>query len=119
MGLVTTKLIDFLMEFKSIVTDGRGLDIIPRPKNNQTILELELTKENIKETILDLTTIDYVRGPEIDRDKPGEVWVFGREIAQQEVYIKLKITQVGLEKIAKCISFHIAEFPLRYPNKRR
>lgn len=100
------------------MTNGRGLDIIPRPLNNKTIRELELTKENVWEIILDLTILDYVRGPEIDRDKPGEMWIFGREIAKKEVYIKLKIAQVGLVKIAKCISFHIAEFPLRYPHKR-
>lgn len=115
---MTVEIRDFLIEFKQIMTNGRGLDIIPRPVNNQTILELELTKKNIRETILDLTILDYVRGPEVDRDKPGEMWIFGREIAQKEIYIKLKIVQVGLVKIAKCISFHIAEFPLRYPHKR-
>lgn len=111
-------IIYFLIEFKRIVTDERGLDIIPRPKNNQTILDLGLTKQNIRETILELAVMDYVRGPEADRDRQGEVWVFGKQVAQKEVYIKLKIAQVGTKRIAKCISFHVAEYPLRYPNKR-
>ena len=35
----------------------------------------------------------------------------------KEVYIKLKIAQVGEEKIAKCLSFHTPNFPLCYPYK--
>lgn len=100
------------------MTNGRGLDIIPRPKNNQTIMELGLTKHNITRILLELTVADYIRGPEQDRDKPGELWVFGKQVAQKEIYIKLKIAQIGVKRIAKCISFHVAEYSLCYPNKR-
>jgi hypothetical protein len=48
---------------------------------------------------------------------PGEIWEFGKRIGGNDVYIKLKIAQVGNDKIAKCISFHKAEFPLSYPLK--
>jgi hypothetical protein len=36
-------------------------------------------------------------------------------IGNKEVYIKLKIAQVGKEKIAKCLSFHVAEYSLCFP----
>ena len=69
--------VDFLIEFKRLVTNGRGgLDIIPRPKNNQTILQLGLTRQNIRDLILDLAFEDYICGPEKDRDTFGELWVF-------------------------------------------
>jgi hypothetical protein len=55
------------------------------------------------------------KGPEPDKDKPGDIWIFGKEIEGKEVYIKLKIAIVGEVRIAKCISFHIANFPLSFP----
>jgi len=58
---------------------------------------------------------DYHAGPLPDRDKPGEVWIFGKRIEENEVYIKLKIAHADREKIAKCISFHTAKKPLFYP----
>lgn len=91
--------------------------MVPRPKNQETIVALGLTLLNIREIILSLSVADYCHGPEKDRDKPGEIWVFGKQVQNKEVYIKLKIAHVGNEKIAKCISFHAAERPLRYPNK--
>ena len=60
---------------------------------------------------------DYCKGPQPDKDRPGDIWVFGKEIAGSEVYIKLKIAQAGTHKIAKCISFHAAEYPLGCPYK--
>jgi hypothetical protein len=106
---------DFLIEFKEVVTDGRGLDIVFREETNRTILDLGLTRRNIVDEILTLGAEDYSGGPEPDRDRPGEVWIFGREIAGQEVYIKLKMYRVGNTVGAKCISFHLAMFPMKYP----
>jgi hypothetical protein len=62
-----------------------------------------------------LSVKDYCEGPEPDRDRPSDIWVFGKHIGGKEIYIKLKIAQVGQEKIAKCLSFHEANFPLCYP----
>jgi len=41
----------------------------------------------------------------------------GLYVVKREVYVKLKIAQVGTHKIAKCISFHAAQQPLCYPFK--
>jgi hypothetical protein len=109
----------FLKDFKKIVTTGRGLDIIPRPANMVCLAELGLTRKNQREEILALTVSDYCEGPEPDKDRPGEIWVFGKRISGKEVYIKLKIARVGKEKIAKCLSFHPAKHPLCFPFARK
>ena len=108
---------NFLKEFKAIITTGRGLDIIPRPETNATIIALGLTIKNVELEILSLSVVDYSSGPEPDRDRPGEVWIFGKEINGREIYIKLKIANGNGSKIAKCISFHETDFPLPYPFK--
>jgi hypothetical protein len=108
---------NFLQEFKEIVTTGRGLDIIPRPINNATILMLGLTRNAVKNELLSLTVEDYCYGPEPDQDQPGELWIFGKEINTHDIYIKLKIAKVNNIKIAKCISFHEAQHPIDYAFK--
>ncbi len=105
----------FLKEFKQIVTQGRGLDIVDRKKNLHSLSMLGLTKKNCKNEILSLSVSNYSSGPKPDRDKPGKVWEFGKKIKEKEIYIKLKIADIGLIKIAKCISFHEAKHPLDYP----
>ncbi len=63
----------------------------------------------------DRSVENYCQGPEPDKDRPGHIWIFGKQVGSEEIYIKLKIAQVGKEKIAKCISFHTSDFPLCYP----
>ena len=108
---------DFLLEFKQVATGGSGVDTIPRAETRPTLARLGLTMANLEELLLGLSVADYCKGPEPDRDRPGKVWIFGREIEGQEVYIKLKVAQVGDQRIAKCISFHIAQYPLKYPHR--
>jgi hypothetical protein len=106
---------DFLVEFKGIMAKGRGLDIVNRRENIDTLAKMGLTKKNLIEEIMTLSVENYCQGPEPDRDRPGAIWVFGKQIGAEEIYVKLKIAQVGKEKIAKCLSFHAANFPLCYP----
>jgi len=107
----------FLKEFKKIVTQERGLDIVDRKENLKSLLKLGITKKNCKHEILDLSVSDYCAGPKPDKDRPGEIWEFGKKNSGHDVYIKLKIAETGSIKIAKCISFHIAEFPIINPLK--
>ena len=107
----------FLLEFKNIVTSGSGVELVPRRNIRPTLIELGLTKNNIEEILLSLSVTDYCKGPEADRDRIGELWFFGKVIQDKEIYIKLKIADVGGIKIAKCISFHIAEYPMSFPYK--
>ena len=106
---------DFLVEFKKIMTKGRGLDLVNRRENIDTLAKMGLTKKNLIEEIMTLSVKNYCQGPEPDRDRPGDIWVFGKHIGGGEIYIKLKIAQVGKEMVAKCLSFHEANFPLCYP----
>ena len=108
---------DFLLEFKRVATGGSGIDIVPRAEIRPTLARLGITKANLEEILLWLSVTDYCQGPKPDRDRPGNLWIFGREIECHEVYIKLKVAQVGNRRIAKCISFHIAQYPLRYPHR--
>ena len=110
---------NFLKEFKEIASKGRGIDVIPRRENIDNLAELCLTRKNRNDEIMTLSVADYCKGPEPDKDKPGEIWVFGKQIDNKEVYIKLKIAQVGEEKVAKCLSFHTAGFSLCYPYKEK
>ena len=98
----------FLVEFKQIAA-VQGVDLVPRKSTRPTLLQLGLTKRNVKDILLSLSVSNYCKGPEDDRDRPGEIWVFGILIKGKEIYIKLKI--------AKCLSFHIADFPLNYPHR--
>ena len=78
---------------------------------------LGLTRKTVELEILSLSVVDYSSGPKADRDRAGEVWIFGKAINEHEIYIKLKIVEIEETKIAKCISFHEAEFSLTYPFK--
>ena len=85
---------NFLKEFKEIASKGRGIDVIPRRENIDNLAELCLTRKNRNDEIMTLSVADYCKGSEPDKDKPGEIWVFGKQIDNKEVYIKLKIAQV-------------------------
>tara|TARA_R110002110_G_scaffold415794_1_gene656136 strand:+ start:5300 stop:5614 length:315 start_codon:yes stop_codon:yes gene_type:complete len=96
----------------------RGLHIIPRPVNNHTIKELGLTSSNVRDIISALSIVNYSKGPEQDYTHPSQhIYVFGDNIDGVEVYIKLTIGEDGDLEIPKCISFHKADFPIKYPMK--
>lgn len=109
----------FLLEFKRVATSGKGVTLIPRKETTSTLPRLGLTKRNLEEILLSLSTTDYCKGPEEDEGigRSGEMWFFGKEIEGHDIYIKLKVEKIKGAEIAKCISFHIANYPLRYPYK--
>jgi len=87
-----------------------------RGKNYQTLLDLEITPNKRKEIIEGLKAEDYSEGP-LEEKMYGilPMWVFGKMVKQKEVYIK--ISQGKSNQSAVCISFHIAEHPIKYPLK--
>ena len=105
----------FLKEFKKLAARDKGIYVVNRQVNMDALAELEITERDRENEILELSIEHYCSGPEPDVDQPGEIWIFGKEINGREVYIKLKIADVGEKKIAKCISFHRAQFPQCYP----
>ena len=68
--------------------------------------------------VKNLQVQDYVEGPVIDLlNKRTEMWVFGKDVKEREVYIKITLGYQNGQTI--CISFHLAEHPMRYPFKPR
>ena len=95
--------------FGIIYRDDRG-------KNQKTLEELEIVPSYRRVVIENLTVDDYVDGPIIDKlNKLGEMWVFGKDVKGREVYIKIMINDLCGQTI--CISFHLAESPMKYAFK--
>lgn len=87
-----------------------------RPKNRKALVQLDLTQLQREVIVKSLLPQDYVEGPVIDMlNQKGEMWVFGKDVKGQEVYIKITLGYENGQTI--CISFHIAEHPLTYPFK--
>jgi len=92
-----------------IVLDGRN-------KNLQALADLEITSNRRLEVIKSITVEDYSEGPIInDRDNFGDLWVFGKDVNGNEVYIKISLGLPNNKTI--CISFHRAEHKMSYPFK--
>ena len=95
--------------FGIIYRDDRG-------KNNQALADLEITPKFRDSIVLNLKVENYSEGPIIDTlYKYGEMWIFGKDIKENEVYIKITL-DAGTR--ALCISFHIAEHKMNYPFKQ-
>lgn len=114
---------DFLMEFKLIVEEGRGLDVIPRKENLELLAATGVLTEQLRrDVILGLSATDYCDGP-LANEVPGHkggIWIFGASVGGEETYIKLTIEPVkdengAIVKLAKCLSFHPADRVLEYP----
>ncbi|MFY7963523.1 MAG: hypothetical protein ACOVO1_01390 [Chitinophagaceae bacterium] len=87
-----------------------------RSKNTQTMLDLEITREQKIKVLNELLFEDYSEGPIAEKLYGGaDMWVFGKMVKKKEIYIKITIGMVNNQTI--CISFHIAEFDMNYPFK--
>ncbi len=106
---------NFLKDFKNLVWEGR-YRVSRNDKNRRALTDLGITSKIRENKILSLALEDYCKGPLPDQYHPGEVyWEFGAEINRRDIYIKLQI--VTLENgndWAFCLSFHPAEFPIKY-----
>lgn len=111
----------FLEQCRKIAPNS--LEIVNTEKNNATRGKLGLNKQIIRDTLLGLTIEEYSDGPSGDRTRKGEVWIFGVTIENYEIYIKIKISKYndpGDEiPTLVCLSFHIADFPQKYPHKSK
>lgn len=106
----------FLEEFKVKLSIWGLVLRKDRGKNTQTLADLEITFNDVKEILNGLILEDYVEGPLPDTlYRISELWVFGKEVKSEEIYIKISMGRLNSEVI--CISFHIAEHPLTYPYK--
>lgn len=106
----------FLKDFKTKMGIWDVLFRDERGKNVQALAVLELTPNGRKVILESLTAKDYSQGP-LDENLYGgsEMWVFGKTIKKQEIYIKITLGAMGTSVI--CISFHLAEHKMHYPLK--
>lgn len=103
---------DFLKKFKHVLS--AGFIFISRRDNVATIAYLGITIAYVKTILSQLTYKDYIRGPQSDKNGSGNmIWEFGLNIQGENIYIKLS-DDFSFNK-AKCISFHVAAYPLVYP----
>lgn len=87
-----------------------------REKNTQALADLDITPLYRETVIKEIAVEDYSEGPIVDAiNKFGDMWVFGKDVKQQEVYIKISLGHPNSSTI--CISFHKAEHPVKYPFK--
>lgn len=87
---------------------------VHRKKNLDSLSQLGVTIDDAKNEIFKLTIKNYISGPSKDKDRTlGNVWIFGTSINGYEIYIKLSDNFKG--NMAKCISFHKADFKCKYP----
>ena len=106
----------FLQKLKEIIKVW-GIIFSNRPKNSiQNLADLSITTKMREEIILNLEIEDYSEGPLEETQQGGiEMWVFGKTIKGQQIYIKLTISKITDQAI--CISFHKAEFSMEFPLK--
>ncbi len=107
----------FLNEFQQKV---KVFDIIfmdDREKNIQALRDLNITRAVRMEIVKTITVEDYSEGPIKNLlNRLGDLWVFGKDVNGQEVYIKICYGLPNRSTI--CVSFHIAEHPMDYPYKK-
>ncbi len=106
----------FLNQFK-VKLRAFHVVYIGRDKNAQALLDMELVPVARTKILENLETEDYCEGPlEETIHGAGNMWVFGKEVEGNEIYIKISMGQPNNSVI--CISFHLAEHSLEYPFKK-
>lgn len=104
----------FLQEFKTKASIFGLYFLDARKKNTQALFDMELTHRKRREIVDSIVAKDYSEGP-LDDDLNGiaSLWVFGKLYRKQEIYIK--ISMGTKDNPAICISFHKAEYLMKYP----
>jgi hypothetical protein len=107
----------FLKDFKYKLEFYGAIYLDNRLKNTQSLFELGITTARRTEILRSLEISDYSEGPLEETIYGGsDMWVFGKHVNDNEVYIK--ITMGKFNQNVLCISFHIAEFEMKYPLKK-
>ena len=99
---------------------AQDFTILPRAKNSDFLFGFGISFEVARDVVLQMKPADYVEGPVRD-DKDllrDDVWVFGKTLSWEDgsvdAYIKLMVKDDPSGRRCVCVSFHEAEFPLRY-----
>ena len=102
----------FLNQF-NIKFDIWGIFYLDRDKNAEALKALGITPKARDEIVRQLSSDDYVET--LPADFFNEMWVFGRDMDGTELYIKIALGQPNSKTI--CISFHVAEHPIKDAKK--
>ncbi len=87
-----------------------------RKKNRKCFIDLRLTENDVVGYLANLEIEDYCEGPAPDeKGNPRMIWVFGLQIRDVEIYVRLADRAVDSHDHCVCISFHPSEHPLTYP----
>lgn len=104
------EVIVFLRELKHILSsEDCELDILPKKKDEDdsdpnttvnTMLDLGYDTEDIKNEILSLSEKEYIETIKDNKDiiRPP-FWVFGKDIKNRDIYIKVKIRSKRTNKV--------------------
>lgn len=100
----------------------RDLTIIKSKKKDKeeystpyTLLDLDYDACDIAERLKELTIKEYSETlVDTDNVNPPLLFVFGKDINERLIYIKLKIKGEPKQHIL-CVSFHYAEKPMTFP----
>ncbi|MCF0225567.1 MAG: toxin [Fibrobacter sp.] len=107
----------FLNKFK-VKLDVFGVLFLDRDKNVNSLMSLGITRLERLVVVKSIEVEDYSEGPIIDHlNGFGEMWVFGKDVKGQEVYIKITLGHPNTNTVV--ISFHVAEHPMSYPLKEK
>ena len=111
---IATEVEAFLANFKVKLSIWDVVFSHDRQKNTQTLADLEIRFADFKNELSQLSSTEYSEGPLLNQipDASG-LWVFGRVVKGQEIYIKITLGRPNNPVI--CISFHVAEYPMQYP----
>lgn len=116
----------FLQNLKGILEDknfniDNDLIIIKSSKDEiefstrYTMIDLEYDSSDVVARLRELTVSEYSETLiDKDDDKPPLLFVFGKDINNKLVYIKLKIKEETTKKVL-CLSFHYAKHTMEYP----
>lgn len=116
----------FLDDLKAIINDvsfdsNDDLIIIKSSKDEvqystrYTLLDLGYDTVDVVDRLKELAVSDYSETLiDKDDDKPPLLFVFGKDINNRQVYIKLKIKGENNRRIL-CLSFHYAKHKMKFP----
>ena len=70
-------------------------------KNQNSLFELGITPHQRMDIIMNLNCYDYSEDPIVDAlNNQGELWVFGKDVRGNEVYIKITLGKPNSHTIA-------------------
>jgi hypothetical protein len=110
------KVDEFLKDFKIKMKFWGVVFLDDRGKNFETLTQLDIRPKDREQILEELIAEDYAEGPKPEEMYgTKEMWVFGKIVKGQEIYIKITKGIQGSNVL--CISFHFAERKIKYPFK--